>query len=601
QALVQAGVQSAVLGGSFEEYLDDALNAQGASVLGALAFYQVGNLASSLLPRDDAGNLLSNTPSIWSEGGTGRVLLHAVTGGVVAEATGGEFATGAAAAGLQQFLSPALDHLAGTLGTELPGGTATWRAAGAQLTGLVAAGLVDGDLNQGVSIALAADTYNRRLHTMEALILADRIKTDPDNAQRWRAAACALVACSAGVPASDPNYAALVALETEGQLYQAELDYLLATGQFVRSPVEVLADYASAYGQEVALVGAVGDVVLGAGGAILSGLGAAVGCTATLGVACAATATLGAAGVAGGVGMYSDGLDQLNAPFVSDEGAAVLASFDPVTHPGDADPYADFGGFVFDTGVDFVIDKITGHALDRLLGPSTAGVTALDGDDVDLLNTEIPDSSLFSIGDDAGGFGFWLPDDAQPDTILSSMLDDMDNGQSAFEWLGDYSPVSGGVVDGVEAEISFHRNFIGPIPEKGFRADPSTYLSQEYLDDHAALFDGGVVRIQPSAPIGEIGRTETWVLPTSVADNAIAESKGDIARLEQLLGFDAGYLGATPVRVDIPSPTGYRIPTGNEFGANDFWRPGGFTWPGGLPEAVIDPVLPGNYIANPVF
>ncbi|MFZ5862977.1 MAG: DUF637 domain-containing protein, partial [Nitrospirota bacterium] len=169
QALVQAGVQSAVLGGSFEEYLDDALNAQGASVLGALAFYQVGTLADNL--RDGGASptdiLLGNATQnpFWSEGGTGRVLLHAMTGGVVAEATGGEFATGAAAAGLQQVLSPALDDLAG--------GNTAWRAAGAQLTGLVGAGLVDGDLNQGVSIALAADTYNRQLHLDEVQWIRD--------------------------------------------------------------------------------------------------------------------------------------------------------------------------------------------------------------------------------------------------------------------------------------------------------------------------------------------------------------------------------------------------------------------------------------------
>lgn len=93
-------------------------------------------------------------------------------------------------------------------------------------------------------------------------------------------------------------------------------------------------------------------------------------------------------------------------------------------------------------------------------------------------------------------------------------------------------------------------------------------------------------------PTGIIGKTETWVIPPSVAHEAIAKPIGDVGKLEQLLGLDPGYLGSSPVRVDIPASAGYRIPTGNKFAANNFWRPGGLTWPGGLPEAVIYPVTP---------
>lgn len=53
--------------------------------------------------------------------------------------------------------------------------------------------------------------------------------------------------------------------------------------------------------------------------------------------------------------------------------------------------------------------------------------------------------------------------------------------------------------------------------------------------------------------------------------------------------------------MNITKVDGYRIPSGNEFGANDFWRPGGFTSPGGLPEAVINPVQPGGYTVSNVF
>ncbi|GLQ89401.1 DUF6861 domain-containing protein [Dyella flagellata] len=151
-----------------------------------------------------------------------------------------------------------------------------------------------------------------------------------------------------------------------------------------------------------------------------------------------------------------------------------------------------------------------------------------------------------------------------------------------------------------EYSPGYNEDSILNIP-KGERPDPSTYLTQSYRDAHAALFEDGAVRIQPAAPTGTIGRTETWVFPKSLADDAIAKSGGDVRALENMLGLDEGYLGDAPVRVDIPNPAGYRIPTGNEFAANGFWRPGGATWPGGLPEAVIDPVPAGSYVVNPVF
>ena len=59
---------------------------------------------------------------------------------------------------------------------------------------------------------------------------------------------------------------------------------------------------------------------------------------------------------------------------------------------------------------------------------------------------------------------------------------------------------------------------------KGARPNPWTYLTQSYRDAHAELFQGGAVRIQPTAPTGTIGRTETWVLPKSIADGAIANA-----------------------------------------------------------------------------
>lgn len=83
--------------------------------------------------------------------------------------------------------------------------------------------------------------------------------------------------------------------------------------------------------------------------------------------------------------------------------------------------------------------------------------------------------------------------------------------------------------------------------------------------------------------------------------DAVSSANGDPRKLESLFGLDASYLGTAPVLVDIPNPQNVRIPSGNEFGANGFWRPGGLTYPGRIPEAVIDPVLEGEYLVSPVF
>lgn len=171
---------------------------------------------------------------------------------------------------------------------------------------------------------------------------------------------------------------------------------------------------------------------------------------------------------------------------------------------------------------------------------------------------------------------------------------------SSLDNIGLSAPKSASTTLAPEYLPGYSEGDILAIP-KGARPPASDYLTQAYQDAHAALFEDGVVRIQPSAPTGTIGRTETWVIPKSVANDAIAKAGGDVGKLEQLLGYDPGYLGSSPVRIDIPAPTGYRIPTGNEFGANNYWRPGGLTSPGGLPEAVIKPVPAGSYVVSPAF
>ena len=184
QAGVSAGVSSSVFGTSFTDSLNANLESQGNNVLSALAFNQVGTWADHLT--SDAGlNQDTFGYNLFVEGGMGRATMHALVGGAVTQVTSGDFASGAAGAGLNQLLSSPLDGFASSVG-----GTANyepWRLAGAQLAGLSGALLVDGDVNDGAWIAKQADTYNRQLHREELKLIKDnlddyyeeRLKQDP--------------------------------------------------------------------------------------------------------------------------------------------------------------------------------------------------------------------------------------------------------------------------------------------------------------------------------------------------------------------------------------------------------------------------------------
>lgn len=132
------------------------------------------------------------------------------------------------------------------------------------------------------------------------------------------------------------------------------------------------------------------------------------------------------------------------------------------------------------------------------------------------------------------------------------------------------------------------------------RPDPSTYLSREYIENHLSYFQDGVTKIKSKAPVDQEGiGLGTFVMPKSVADDVIMQANGDVSKLEKLLGLNPGDLGENPIRLDIPNPKNIRVPSGNEVGAWDgYWTPGGYTKPGGVIEAVVDPVPKGEYIVT---
>ena len=141
---------------------------------------------------------------------------------------------------------------------------------------------------------------------------------------------------------------------------------------------------------------------------------------------------------------------------------------------------------------------------------------------------------------------------------------------------------------------------------KGSRPNPSTYLSQDYIDVHLAQFDNGasiimtkeqyINYVKGSANIGILSDSTQFVMPKNYCDEIAIKANGDISVYETSLGFDIGHFddGGGLVRIDVNSVEGLnlRMPSGNEAGANNHWIPGGKT-DGGVPEAVTD-LIPNN-------
>ena len=133
--------------------------------------------------------------------------------------------------------------------------------------------------------------------------------------------------------------------------------------------------------------------------------------------------------------------------------------------------------------------------------------------------------------------------------------------------------------------------------EPGTRLEPESYLDEQYISEHNALFDDGVAAFAKGdywiKKEGYFGRSDgAFVFPKNVAEAMLKEANGNPRVLEQLLGLDEGSLGDAPIMIEPQEVENLRIPSGNESGSklNPQWCTGGKTYPRGVPESVIDRV-----------
>ena len=335
QGVASAGVNTAINGGSFGDNLKGALVGQASNVVAAAAFNYVGGYAhEQWQAATDAGD--SAGAALWKEGGAARTALHAMMGGAIVQASGGDFATGAIAAGASQAM-------AGTL-NEAFDSQPELRQAFSQIVGLAAASLAGGDAYKAAWISQAADQYNRQLHQKEALALDALRKQNPENTERLNAAACALVHCSASVPVNDPYYEDLKKLELAGVGYLAEQESLKATGAFEEYDNWDAANDSLGINDEAILrVGSGGRAIAGLLGAAAGYTGMVVSSPACISIlGCALPAASGAAASLSLADSWNS-TQAAFAPYQSQEGSNVLASFYPETYPGESNRLMGYG------------------------------------------------------------------------------------------------------------------------------------------------------------------------------------------------------------------------------------------------------------------
>ncbi|WLH47084.1 DUF637 domain-containing protein [Pseudomonas beijingensis] len=138
RAVISSSISTAIGGGSFGSNFNAALLGEAGNVAMATGFNWVGDTIK------------------FPDGGPQKIVAHAIMGGLLAELTGSDFKTGAVAAGLNEALIPGMAKVAD--------GNEQLQLMLSQLTGLLAAAAVDGDLNTGSKIAEKATTFNYLFH-----------------------------------------------------------------------------------------------------------------------------------------------------------------------------------------------------------------------------------------------------------------------------------------------------------------------------------------------------------------------------------------------------------------------------------------------------
>jgi len=274
-------------GGTYRRVATALTAAAGGNVTGSAGQF-VQNASVTYLQTLGAEQVKTLAPYIGGEGSLAHTALHAVLGCAGGAAASGNCGAGALGASAGVVLNTALDQLSKTEGL-----SASEKEARANLVTSLVAGIaqaVDTNAAQATTAVQVETLYNRLLEPKEAQKLQALQKDkSPEEQQRLADAACALIQCSAGLPASDPYKAVLIASEQRGQQYTEEQTLLRSNGDmFAYGRLDGFNDAMDRYQFSNRAIGAVQGVT-GAAAVAAMGAGCATGVGCGLGALVAGT------------------------------------------------------------------------------------------------------------------------------------------------------------------------------------------------------------------------------------------------------------------------------------------------------------------------
>jgi filamentous hemagglutinin len=284
-------------------------NAQAGQLVGSVAFNIVGDIAAK---------------NKWEDASPQKIALHGIAGLIQAKVGGISGLVGAGAAMTNEaFTKKVNEYIEGAVpmpANATPDQQASVNRqrkdlaeAAAGVMGAAAAAMVGGNsqaAQQGATIGMTADRFNRLLHEDEKARIKRLAGGDASKQAALAAASCALVKCSAEFAEGSAEHAYWKAIENLGNTpaLKDERELLKAQdGLFVYKPIHKGIDAAKRIDDTYQVV----NRGLGAVQAVGGGLGVAAGLTATAtGVAsCVPTSGAGCGLAAGGVALTAYSAD----------------------------------------------------------------------------------------------------------------------------------------------------------------------------------------------------------------------------------------------------------------------------------------------------
>lgn len=253
-------------------------------------------------------------------------------------------------------------------------------------------------------------------------------------------------------------------------------------------------------------------------------------------------------------------------------------------------PNVFFGGMKVQT--DEISPEIPGWVNWVMLGVGTAALAVVATPAIAVLST----AGAFTGGTVGNWVGGWLFGEGSDGQKWSMLFGSMIGGGAGMKGGAKFDAMRAARFDETNGVPISKEKFDEIIATpKNERPLPETYLPAKYIDNHLSEFSNGASRIVPRDAYDAygVGKPDQWasefVGSKDGISKTIQETAGNTQEMAKQLGISKEQLESGELlRIDFFPGDKYKIviPSGNEFGANSQWLPGG-RLPTGKPEVVI--------------